>query len=120
MTTSGLILGLYCIFFAALIIGISIPLYLGKVKKNRWYGVRIPKAFTSDDNWYKINRYGGKRMIIWSIPLAVLGIATLFFPFAGHTDGHSHMGIPLLLVYGHAPMIVLIPIVEILIYARKL
>ena len=116
MTTTGLVLGLYCIVFAVLIFGISIPLYLGKVKMNRWYGVRIEKAFVSNDNWYKINRYGAKRLMVWSMLLATIGVVTLFFPF----DGRNSTGSLLRVVCLMTPLIMLIPVVETLSYARKL
>ena len=56
------------------------PLVMNKIKMNSFYGVRIPKAFESDENWYKINAYGGKELIIWSIPILLSGIICLFIP----------------------------------------
>jgi len=63
---------------AIVIIVISIPLYLGKVKRNAVYGFRIRKAFESEQNWYLINRYGALLLMIWAVVLAILGIACLF------------------------------------------
>jgi uncharacterized membrane protein len=60
------------------IILISIPLYLGKVKRNGIYGFRIRKAFESEQNWYKINRYGAKSLILWAMVLMAVGIICLF------------------------------------------
>jgi len=37
------------------VIAVSILLVQGKIKMNKWYGVRISKSFVSEDNWLKIN-----------------------------------------------------------------
>jgi uncharacterized membrane protein len=60
------------------LIAVGIPLYFGKIKMNRVYGFRIGKAFESEKNWLKINRYGAKAIMWWSIVLMVLGICCLF------------------------------------------
>jgi hypothetical protein len=54
---------------------IAVPLILRKVPMNRYYGIRIPKAFKSEDNWYDINAYGGKILLIYGLFLIVFGIA---------------------------------------------
>lgn len=46
---------------------LPIPLLTGKISMNHLYGIRIPKAYTSDKNWYIINRYGAKVLIGWGI-----------------------------------------------------
>jgi len=66
------------ILTALLLIAFSIPLALGSIKMNPLYGVRIKKAFESEENWYKINKYGGRRLIFWSIVLICISIASLF------------------------------------------
>jgi hypothetical protein len=65
---------------ALLIVAAAIPLVMGKVGMNRVYGVRIRKSFESERNWYAINAYGGRQLIVWSIPLIVAGIGCLFVP----------------------------------------
>jgi uncharacterized membrane protein len=70
-----------CITFLILglvIIMVCFPLYLGKIKRNIVYGFRIRKAFESDQNWYEINRYGAKSLIIWAVFLMAAGIMFLF------------------------------------------
>jgi hypothetical protein len=42
---------LICLGF--ILIGVSIPLLLGKIKMNYFYGFRIRKAFESEENWYE-------------------------------------------------------------------
>ena len=76
-----LIAGILDIAVAIAFIGISIPLVLGKIPMNSACGFRFAKSFESDDLWFEINRYGGRQLIIWSIPIALLGLATLFLPF---------------------------------------
>lgn len=87
---------------------ISIPLLRGKIPMNQWYGFRIEKAFVSKENWYAINKYGAKQLILWSVLLILVGIIFLFVP----TDPLLR-GIPLV-------VIVLIAIVRTLLYARTL
>ena len=74
------IVGLMNISAGFLITILCIPLVKRKIKMNRWYGMRIPKSFKSEENWYKINEYGGKIFIYWSIPIVLIGIISLFLP----------------------------------------
>jgi len=59
-------------------IGASLPLIGRKVGMNRWYGVRIPEAFASEDRWFKINHYGGKFLLAWGIALAATAVVGSF------------------------------------------
>jgi len=99
--SSSIILGLSNIIVALLIVGISIPLVMRRIPMNHIYGVRFKKSFESEDNWYTINSYGGKQLIIWSIPLFIIGVLTFFLPLREH-------GI-LTTVIACAPLIVLVP-----------
>jgi uncharacterized membrane protein len=91
---------------------LPLPLYFKKIKMNHWYGVRIPKSFKSEKNWYRINQYGAKWLIIWSIVPLLSGIMNLIFPFVVIRDIH----LMLLIVMGP----VIIALFQILIYAKKL
>ncbi|MEN6623036.1 MAG: SdpI family protein [Smithella sp.] len=66
------------IVLGIVVILLSIPLYLGKVKRNCVYGFRISQAFESEQNWYQINRFGAGALIIWALLLIALGIICLF------------------------------------------
>ncbi len=112
MDSTSIILGLGNIFVATIFIILSIPLVKSKVPMNKIYGVRIKKAFESEENWYKINAYGGKQLILWSIPLVLLGIATFFLPLKENC--------PMITVVACAPLIVLVPVVMSCVYAKKL
>lgn len=41
---------------------------------NRLYGIRIPKAFESDSNWYAINAYGGRIFMAYGVALLAFGL----------------------------------------------
>lgn len=60
--------------FGGLLAVFSLPLVLRKVPMNRAYGIRIPKAFTSDSNWYDINAYGGKVLMVYGVALVAFGL----------------------------------------------
>jgi len=112
MDFTSITLGISNISVAALFIVLSIPLVKGKVPMNKMYGVRIKKAFDSEENWYKINAYGGKQLILWSVPLMLLGIATFFIPLEGNG--------PMISAVACAPLIVLVPAVMSWTYAKKM
>lgn len=44
-----------------LLIAVSVPLKNRKVGMNGLYGVRIPHSFESEESWYSLNEYFGKR-----------------------------------------------------------
>ncbi len=102
---SWTVIGLLCA-------GLAIPLVRGQVGRNAFYGVRFPQSFQSDDAWFTINRFGGKRLIVWSIPLIATGIISFFLSLQSHTG--------LTLTLGLAPLIfVLIPVFESWRFARR-
>jgi hypothetical protein len=58
---------------------LSVPLILRKVPMNRVYGIRIRKAFVSQQNWYEINAYGGKLLLIFGLSLLAYGWISISF-----------------------------------------
>jgi hypothetical protein len=91
---------------------LAIPLVRGQVARNAFYGVRFPQSFQSDEAWFAINRFGGKRMIVWSVPLIVTGIASFFLPL------QAHPGVTL--TFGFAPLVfILIPVAETWRFAQR-
>jgi hypothetical protein len=117
MNADNIVLGIVNLGFAILITAISIPLVKRKIKMNPWYGVRIPKSFESEENWYKINAYGGKRLILWATLPAVIGIAAFFLPLDSDAGGT----VLLTLLLAFAPLIAIVPpIIEIVIFSRKM
>ncbi|MBN2536122.1 MAG: SdpI family protein [Spirochaetales bacterium] len=49
------------------IIAVSIPLILDKIKPNQLYGFRTPKTLSSEEIWYKANKYSGMVLLITGI-----------------------------------------------------
>ena len=95
-----------------LIILISIPLLKGWISRNRFYGIRFAKSFESEENWVKINTYGAKRLMIWSVLMILIGGVALFTPL------HDRKILTILIA--NAPLLAIIPAVESYLYARKL
>ena len=55
---------------------VSLPLVLGVVPMNRWYGIRTVKTMEADRVWYSANRFGGWTFIVSG--MIYLGTAVLF------------------------------------------
>ncbi len=91
-----------------ILILVSIPLLLEKIKMNRFYGFRIRKAFESEENWYRINKYGAKALICWSVVMMAIGIVCLFVE-------PQHV----LTIANVSFLTVLVPVVQTLYYAKR-
>ena len=67
---------------AVIIIGMGIPLIMGKVKPNRMIGVRTHKTLSDEKIWYKANAYTGRVMVFTGSIMAFFSllfmIVTLF------------------------------------------
>ncbi|MGF2616506.1 SdpI family protein [Rossellomorea vietnamensis] len=104
-------MGVMLITVAILCIGLSIPLYLKKVKMNYFYGVRFPSSFQSEEAWYKINKYGGLMLMIWSVPELLFGIVLIFLPTVKE---------PLSVIIAFSPILFLLPpLIQSYIYSEK-
>lgn len=73
------------IFLALFLTGIvfiliGLPLYLMKIPPNGIYGIRIPKAYESDESWYNVNKIGGGKIITAGAILMPISILFLFVP----------------------------------------
>ena len=113
----NIVLGISNLSLGLLLIVLSIPLIKRKVKMNHFYGVRIAKAFESEENWYQINAYGGRRLVAWSVVLAVIGVITFFLPLGSA----EHPNETLVLTVSLVPLIVIVPsVAQILRYSKKL
>lgn len=107
------ITGLTNIFLSLFFIVLCIPLAKKKIKMNKWYGMRTEESFKSEENWYKINEYGGKVFIYWLIPLLLIGIVLLFLPPQGNKAIEILNDIPLPLLF------IVLPAIQVLIYSKK-
>jgi hypothetical protein len=112
MNHENMLLAITNISSGAIFIAISMPLLKRKVKMNKWYGFRIPKAFQSEENWFRINAYGARKLIVWSVPMILMGILCLFIPLTDLT----------VLIFGSGPIALFasIAIIQTLLYARKM
>lgn len=91
----------------------AIPLILRKVPMNRYYGIRIPKAFQSDDNWYDINAYGGKVLLIYGLFLILFGITA-----QGLAPSPTSIFMAVFIV---GPLLVIFPLLGLInAYARRM
>lgn len=112
MAEGAFFVGLSDLLTGLLLVLISLPLILRKVAMNRWYGVRIPKAFASEANWYAINEVGGRWMAVAGGVLTLVGGCVLLWPPATVTG---------VLVASLAPVpLVLFTLVPVLRFARRL
>lgn len=116
MIQPNVMLGLTVIAAGCVCIALGLPLMKRKVKMNRWYGVRIPKSFQSEENWFKINEYGGRQLVAWSIPLIVWGLFCFAIPMKDINRGFEAF------VFGALPVFLFIAIVAVRTfrYAGKL
>lgn len=112
MNTTSTILGFSHVSVAVLTILLAIPLLQRKVKMNKLYGVRFKKSFESEENWYKINEYGARQLILWSIPLAIIGVVTLFLPLKENAT--------VTIIVAFAPLILVIPAITSWLYTKKI
>ena len=80
MSEEASVLGIVHIGMGLLVIGLSIPLLRGRVRMNGWYGVRLPQAYKSEDNWYSLNRYGAIQLMRYGAVLIVSGVVVVLFP----------------------------------------
>ncbi len=52
----------------------AVPLVMGLVPRNRFYGFRTRKALADDRVWYSINRFAGVAIILASLVYAAVAI----------------------------------------------
>jgi hypothetical protein len=108
-----MLFGISDIFMAIICAAVCIPLIRGDVKMNGCYGVRFKKSFESEENWYKINKYGGRCLVAWSGVLLLIGIAEFLIPYNPKDTFRTVLSTC-------APGILLIPCIQAYLYAKKL
>jgi uncharacterized membrane protein len=106
-------LGFLHVSIGILVIAVAIPFLLGRVPMNRWFGTRLRASYTSEANWYSINRYGAIQMMWYGGALIVLGVATLLIP--------PRLGTMWFFAALAAPGVLAVPMLVILLrYAKRL
>ena len=89
-----------------LLIGLAIPLMLGKIKPNHWYGFRIRLTLDNPDIWYPVNAWAGRWLLVIGLATIIATLAGLLLPKAA-LPGYTLLialflmvSISLLLVFG--------------------
>jgi len=59
----------------AILFLIALPLILGLIPRNRFYGVRTPKTLSDNGVWYPVNRVAGVAMTVASGVYGAVAIA---------------------------------------------
>ena len=85
MDPVSLTIGLCNLGCALLCVLLARPLIRRRIKPNHLYGVRFARAFTSEEAWYAVNEYGGRRLVFWSLLVAAAGVVALIVPLQGRT-----------------------------------
>jgi uncharacterized membrane protein len=76
----SLLVALVSLGVAVVIAVLSIPMILRKVPMNNLYGARFKESYTSEKNWYDINAFSGKVLLVASVPTGLWGIVGLVAP----------------------------------------
>ena len=63
-----------------LFVALSLPLILGKVGPNPWYGFRVGRTLKDPAVWYAVNRYAAWRMLAVAAVLVLVAPALYFTP----------------------------------------
>jgi uncharacterized membrane protein len=79
-----------------LFIGLSIPLILGRVPPNHFYGCRTARTISDPKIWYEANRISGKDFLISGVLVFVASVMMLVF---GQGANPNHVVITLLSVF---------------------
>jgi hypothetical protein len=61
-----------------LLVGLSIPLILGKIKTNGFYGFRVKSTMENPALWYAVNTYAGWRLLATGLVTVVSAIGLYF------------------------------------------
>lgn len=62
------------VFAGILTSAVSLPMINRKVKRNYWYGFRLPKTLSSDEIWYPANEFAGKLLFVAGVITTVAAI----------------------------------------------
>ncbi|MGC9395005.1 MAG: SdpI family protein [Anaerolineae bacterium] len=81
-TMPGVPIGFMLLFVGTglLLVGLSIPLLLRRVKPNWLYGFRTPKTLGDERIWYESNAYAGKWLLISGAIHTMVSLVLYFIP----------------------------------------
>lgn len=84
MDALALIIGFSWTLAGLLCLTLSVSLAVGRVPRNALYGFRVRESLASDNAWFAINRFAGKRAAICSFATIGWGVVVCFMPLAGN------------------------------------
>lgn len=93
---------------------VGMVLAVARIPMGAWYGFRVPNATASRENWERVNRFGGQRLVVWAMPLVVAGVFCAFLAFPAPDSWMAPVGLCPIFIF------VVIPIIETTLYARHL
>lgn len=105
-----LLTDLFMVMFALsglLVVGLSIPMILGKVKPNWWYGFRTPKTLSDERIWYKANAYAGKLLLVIGLSWVVGAVVLRYIPAIGGSFELYNWAYLLLVIIGLILLLIL-------------
>jgi uncharacterized membrane protein len=71
---------------------ISIPLVLGRIMRNRFYGIRTRKSLSDERVWLAVNRLGGRLIIASSLIYLAIAATVPYSPDITSPNWWAHMG----------------------------
>jgi uncharacterized membrane protein len=75
---SSLIISISLLSCGLVGIALSIPMLLGKISRNHFYGFRTSLTLSSDKIWYPANKFAGKGLLIWGVLNIIISIPTFW------------------------------------------
>ena len=70
---------LICSATGLLFIGLGVPLLLGRVPPNMWYGCRTHKTLSDEKIWYAVNRVTGQDIILAGVIVIISSVVVFAF-----------------------------------------
>lgn len=72
---------LLLVFFGAgvALAGVGVPLLLGRVPPNSWYGCRTSRTLSDERVWYAVNRVTGLDLILAGVFVVISSLAVFAF-----------------------------------------
>ncbi len=70
---------LVCAGTSAVFVCAGVPLLLGKVPPNHWYGCRTRKTLSDERAWYAVNRVTGQDLILAGVVVFISSLAVFAF-----------------------------------------
>ena len=68
---------------------LSVPLILGRIKPNRFTGVRIPETLSDEKTWYRVNARFGKWFLAAGAAFTLAAIGLFFTPLNTDVAAYS-------------------------------